>query len=67
MLVLSRKPDESIVIGEGADRVVIKVLEVAGQRVRLGVQAPRHVTVHRLEVSESILRSAISASEETGS
>jgi len=47
MLVLSRKLGESIMIG---DDVRITILHVGGGRVRLGVQAPAHVTVHREEV-----------------
>ncbi len=47
MLVLSRKNGERIVIGEG---VTVEVLEVNGQRVRLGVVAPEDVPVHRTEV-----------------
>ncbi len=47
MLVLTRKPDQSIVIG--AD-IEITVLEVRGEQVRIGIQAPRNVTVHRKEI-----------------
>lgn len=47
MLVLSRKKDESIIIGE---LVEVKVLEILGNRVVLGVKAPKEVTVHREEV-----------------
>lgn len=52
MLVLSRKKNESIVID---DNVVVTVIEVRGDKVRLGIQAPREVTVHRQEVLEAIL------------
>ncbi|ARN56780.1 carbon storage regulator CsrA [Sedimentisphaera salicampi] len=51
MLVLSRQKDESIVIG---DNVVIKVVDVKGGKVKLGVQAPKDVSVHRQEVYDSI-------------
>lgn len=51
MLVLTRKSGESIVIG---DEVVITVLEVRGGQVRLGVEAPREVTIHRSEVHEQV-------------
>lgn len=47
MLVLSRKKDERIVIG---DDIVVTIVEVAGQRVRLGVEAPREVRVMRGEL-----------------
>jgi len=53
MLVLSRKKSESIVIN---DDVVITIVEVRGDKVRLGIQAPRDVPVHRKEVLDSILR-----------
>ena len=51
MLVLSRYRDESIYIG---DDVVITVVDIRGDRVRIGVQAPSDVTVHRQEVYEAI-------------
>lgn len=53
MLVLSRKKSESIVIN---DDVVITVVEVRGDKVRLGIQAPREVPVHRKEVLDLILK-----------
>lgn len=52
MLVLSRKIGERIVIGEG---VSVMVLEVNGQRVRLGVVAPDDVPIHRAEVRQRLL------------
>lgn len=51
MLVLSRKKDESIVIG---DNIVITVVEIRGDKVRLGIQAPREAPVHRQEVYDAI-------------
>jgi carbon storage regulator len=54
MLVLSRKKDETIVIGEN---IVVTVVDVRGDKVRLGIAAPREVTVHRREVYEAIKRS----------
>jgi carbon storage regulator len=47
VLVLSRRAGESVVVGE---EVTITVLEVRGEVVRLGIDAPRHVPVHRQEV-----------------
>jgi carbon storage regulator len=47
VLVLTRRANQSIVIG---DNIVVTVLEVRGDQVRLGIDAPRSVTVHREEV-----------------
>ena len=51
MLVLTRKVHQSIVIG---DNVEVVVLEVRGEQVRLGIRAPKDVTVHRKEIYEQI-------------
>lgn len=51
MLVLSRKLNESIVID---DNIVITIVEIRGDKVRLGIQAPREVPVHRSEVHAAI-------------
>lgn len=51
MLVLSRKKNESIVIDE---RIVITVIEIRGDKVRLGIEAPAEIPVHRQEVFEAI-------------
>ena len=56
MLVLSRQKDESIIIGEGADCVEITIVAVRGDRVRLGIKAPKSVSVHRKEIYEAIQR-----------
>ncbi len=53
MLVLSRKKDESIVINND---ITIVVVEIRGDKVRLGVEAPKEVPVHRREVFEAIAR-----------
>ena len=53
MLVLSRRPNESIVIN---DKIVITVIEIRGDKVRLGIEAPRDVPVHRSEVYQAIQR-----------
>lgn len=53
MLVLARKPGEVIKIGSD---IAIKVLEIRGDTVRLGIDAPRHLPVHRLEVYTEIER-----------
>jgi carbon storage regulator len=53
MLVLSRQRDESIVIG---DNVVVTIVDIRGDKVRLGIQAPAEIPVHRQEVYEAIQR-----------
>ena len=53
MLVLSRKCNESIVIDEN---IVVTVIEVRGDKVRLGIQAPRDVPIHRSEIVASLQR-----------
>lgn len=54
MLVLSRKKNESIVINND---ITIVVVEIRGDKVRLGVEAPKEVPVHRREVYDAIKRS----------
>jgi carbon storage regulator len=56
MLVLSRKRDERIVIG---GNIVITVIEVRGDKVRLGIEAPHDVPVHRQEVYDAIKRNSV--------
>lgn len=51
MLVLSRKKDESIMIG---DQIELKILSVDGDQVKLGIVAPKNIKVYRSEVYESI-------------
>ena len=53
MLVLSRHRDESIMIG---DDVVITIVDIRGDKVRLGIEAPTDIPVHRQEVYEAIKR-----------
>jgi carbon storage regulator len=51
MLVLTRKPGQSIMIGDGVE---VQVLSVAGEKVRLGITAPREVSIFRNEVYDRI-------------
>ena len=51
MLVLTRQKDEQVVIG---NQVLIQVIEIRGDKVRLGIDAPRSISVHRAEVQEAI-------------
>ncbi|MEZ6128020.1 MAG: carbon storage regulator CsrA [Planctomycetaceae bacterium] len=61
MLVLSRKKDEKIVIG---DNITLMVIEIRGDKVRLGIDAPRDVTVHREEIYEAIKRESDAPAKE---
>jgi carbon storage regulator len=56
MLVLSRKKNQAIVLGSGPDVVTIVVVEIRGDKVRLGIEAPKEVPVHRLEIYDAIQR-----------
>ena len=58
MLILTRKSGETIRIG---DDIAVSVVEIRGNQVRLGISAPRHVTVHRQEVYELIQQQNIEA------
>lgn len=60
MLVLSRKPNESIIIG---DNIEVKVVEVRGEQVKLGITAPREISVHRKEIYDSIQQQNKQAAE----
>lgn len=51
MLILSRKPEESIVID---DEIVITILAIEGEKVKIGISAPRHVRVLRQELWQAI-------------
>ncbi|HAI98437.1 TPA: carbon storage regulator [Candidatus Peribacteria bacterium] len=64
MLVLSRKKNESIVIN---DDITIVVVEIRGDKVRLGVEAPKEVPVHRREVFDALRRNEAAGGTGTGS
>ena len=53
MLVLSRQRDESIIIG---DDIVVTIVDIRGDKVRLGINAPSEIPVHRREIHEAIQR-----------
>ncbi len=53
MLVLSRKRGEQIVI---SDNIVVTVVDIRGDKVRLGIEAPKDISVHRQEVFDAIQR-----------
>jgi len=59
MLVLSRQRDESIMIG---DNIVVTIVDIRGDKVRLGINAPTEIPVHRQEIYEAIQRENIRAS-----
>lgn len=60
MLVLSRQRDQSIIIG---DDIVITIVDIRGDKVRLGINAPSEIPVHRREVYEAIQRENLRASQ----
>lgn len=62
MLILSRKKDESIVIN---DDITIVVVEIRGDKVRLGVEAPKEVPVHRQEVYDAMKRNELLAKKDS--
>ncbi|RKX98169.1 MAG: carbon storage regulator [Spirochaetes bacterium] len=59
MLVLTRKPHQSIMIG---DDIELTIVEVKGEQVKIGISAPKNVKVHRKEVYEAIQKANIDAS-----
>ena len=62
MLVLTRKPDERILIG---DDIVITVLDIRGDGVRIGIDAPRGVRIQREEVVRAVSEANIAAADTT--
>jgi carbon storage regulator len=61
MLVLSRQRDESIIIG---DNIKITIVDIRGDKVRLGIEAPKEVPVHREEVYKAIQQENANAKQE---
>lgn len=62
MLALTRKKNESIIIG---DNIEIKILEIVGDKVRLGIEAPREIAIHRKEIYLQIQEENQEASQNT--
>jgi carbon storage regulator len=58
MLVLTRRPGESIVVGEN---IVVTVIEIKGGQVRIGIDAPREVDVYREEIYEQVKQENLAA------
>ncbi len=58
MLILSRKVDESIIIG---DEILVSIVDIKGDQVKLGIQAPKDVKVYRQEVYEAIQQENLAA------
>ncbi len=63
MLVLSRQRDETIVIG---DDIEITIVDIRGEKVRLGISAPAHIAVHRKEVYDAIRRESRASGDTSG-
>ena len=63
MLVLSRRQGESIIIG---GEIVVTIIEVRGGQVRIGIDAPRNVDVHREEIYQEVLRENLAAVKAAG-
>ncbi|MBN2712908.1 MAG: carbon storage regulator CsrA [Planctomycetes bacterium] len=61
MLVLSRRKDETIMIG---DNIEITIVDIKGDTVRVGIAAPREVSVHRKEIYEAIQEENIAAAKQ---
>ena len=64
MLVLSRHRDEQIIVGEGDSQVVFTVVDIRGDKVRIGIDADRKTPVHRKEVYDAIQRQKQLAAEQ---
>lgn len=54
MLALSRKKSESVIITVGDQRIKVMVIEIRGDKVRLGFDAPKHIAIHREEIQDEI-------------
>jgi len=59
MLVLSRKKDESILIGPTGNEIKVTIIDIRGDKVRLGINAPPEWSVYRKEIYDAIQKSSI--------
>ncbi|MHA2279809.1 MAG: carbon storage regulator [Promethearchaeota archaeon] len=64
MLVLSRQREESVIIGEGENAVRVRVVDIRGDKVRLGFEAPRSIQIHREEVYNKIHAQELAMTED---
>lgn len=62
MLVLTRKPNQSIQIG---DDIEIKILAIDGEQIKIGIHAPKHIDIHRKEIYLAIQEENTKATETT--
>lgn len=60
MLVLSRRKGESVIIGDG---IKVTVIDVRGDQIRLGIDAPRSISVHREEIYQQVLEENAAAAQ----
>jgi len=58
MLVLTRKPGQTLIID---DKIIVRVIEVKGDMVKIGIEAPKEISVHRSEVYDDIKKENIQA------
>ena len=61
MLVLTRGKQDAIVLG---DDIIVTVLDIRGDKVRLGIEAPRHMTILRKEIYDEILKENLDAANQ---
>ena len=65
MLVLSRKKDETIVINSGNNDIHITIVDIRGDKIRVGINAPPEVSIHREEIAEIIENKKLAAQNTT--